>query len=84
MAQYYAPWLNAVHPRLYNVHQASVWLNVVHQTSIWLNALHQASIWLNLIIAQCCASSINVAVHHASLWLDAVHLWLNDAHLASV
>ena len=63
MAQSCAPWLNAVHPRLIDVHQASIiWLNAVHQASIWLNAVHQAS-----IIAQCCASCINMVQCSASM-----------------
>ena len=70
MAQYCVTWLSALHPRLIGVHQASVCLIAVHQASTWLNAVHQ--VW-NIIIAKCCASSINVGVLHASIWLNAVH-----------
>ena len=34
-------WLNAVHPRFSDVHQASVWFNAVYQASIWLNAVQE-------------------------------------------
>ena len=88
MAQSYAPWLNAVHPQLIDVHQASI---------IWLNAVHQAS-----IIAHCCASCISMLcildlkmwIRHqyglmlfnkhqcGAIWLNAVHasIWLNVVH----
>ena len=63
--------LRAVHPRLIDVHQTSVWLNAVHQVSISL-------------IAQCCVPGINVVVHHASIWLDAVQPRLNDVQQTSL
>ena len=54
MAKSCALWLNAVHPQLIDVHQASVWLNALHQALIWVNAVYQASMCM--------------AVHHASVW----------------
>ena len=68
MAQCCALWLDAVHLRLNDVYQASVWFNAVYQASIWLNAVYQASLWHNM--AQCCASCITIwlkPVHHVSI-----------------
>ena len=75
-------WVDAVHPRLNDVHQATVWFNAVYQASIWLNAMHQALLWHNM--PQCCAG-INLrmvyirhhnaaqTVHYVSVTLDFVH-----------
>ena len=49
-------WLDAVSPRLNDVHQTSVWFNIycvsgisdVPQASAWFNAVYQASLWLNV------------------------------------
>ena len=59
-------------------------LFIMHQASVWLNAV-DSDYGINIMMAQCCASGINMAVHHhASIWLDAVHPQFNDVHQASM
>ena len=99
MAQYCAPWLNAVHPWLIDVHQASVWLNAVHQASIWHNAVHHGINYSSMLCVrhQCgCASCINNAVYHATVktfglltgtWLPQLQfraIWCYDAYAGAV
>ena len=81
-----AIWLDAVHQRLTDVHQPSVWFNAVCRASIWLNAVNQAcygTIWLNAVqaliyVLMMCIRHHNAVqtVHYVSVSLDAVHPWL--------
>ena len=55
-------WLNAVHPQLIDVYQASVWFSAMHRR-------HQ-------FMARCYASGITIwliPMHYVSIWVDAVH-----------
>ena len=86
MAQSCAPWLNAVHPRLIDVHQASTvsiaqccasGINVaVHHASIWFDAcIHGSMMCIRHQYGLCCVSGL-----HVTIWLIAVHqvsLWHN-------
>ena len=64
-----APWLNAVHPRLIDVHQASI---------IWLNAVHHAPIYGSIL----CIHGSKMCIRHQYAWFNAVYqasMWLNMA-----
>ena len=67
-------WLDAVHPWLKDVHQASVWFNAVYQASMWLNmaqcmlCIHGSMmcIWHQYGLMLC------IRHHYGTIWLNAV------------
>ena len=70
----------------YSVHHAGI--NKAQCCVSCIRHQYGSMVWIgiNIIMAQCCASGINMVVHwyHASIRLDAVHPQLNDVHQATI